>query len=558
MVFVEYESEVEEETARVQALLEKLRIEAEVKVFWLASGHLKTYEHIINGNTDDIDAQIIVSEALRDEGWWDELQSFRGQIGEMSASQEMSQIAHILDSTSGRPGLYNPHEENGTDRRRSSVVAAELAEMPKKPDITMLSKLGVSVGIHTHHLNDEVFEESSGDEITDSDGESSETDGEVMPFMAPHPPTPYPFAPGETGHQPPVPNSVRRRGRSQKKASAHESPKTAKESDSLTTATPSYGTMSTSDTLRPEMTTITPAERRIPEISETVSSPPDKAESNAVGENQRKVKFPSLGPLDIPPFVAKDAEASTRRSRSMSPSRKTGATTPVRPAVSRQSSAVKFSSRPVPETTITGEDSRISFAPQTPQQSRSARETPRTERPPHSRQSSLGKFSSRPVPEAKVTTGEDGARTITFAEQPSYHPSASSSRHHSRQGSQFSYFGDAVYNIPELKDSYKAGIKTPEGVGSIGDGGSAYSTQSVALSFNDLPSRAQHLILNELMKQHSSDTAVLMSTLPIPSEGTCADEPATVQYLSDVELLCSELPPMIMVLSNNMTVTVSL
>jgi potassium/chloride transporter 9 len=557
MVFVEYESEVEEETARVQALLEKLRIEAEVKVFWLASGHLKTYEHIINGNTDDIDAQIIVSEALRDEGWWDELQTFRGQMGEMSASQEMSQIAHILDSTSGRPGLYNPHEETGTERRRSSV-AAELAEMPKKPDITMLSKLGVSVGIHTHHLNDEVFEESSGDEITDSEGESSETDGEVMPFMAPHPPTPYPFAPGETGHQPAVPNSARRRGRSQKKASAEGSPKTATESDSLTTATPWYGTMSTSDTLRPEMATVVPlAAKRIPDISETVASPPAKAESGAIVEDERPAKFPSLGPLDIPPFVAKDADTPPRRSRSTSPSRKTGAATPVRPVVSRQASAVKFSSRPVPETTVTGEDSRISFAPQTPQ-NRSARETPRTERPSHSRQSSLGKFSSRPVPEAKVTAGEGGARTITFAEQPVYHPSASSSRHHSRQGSQFSYFGDAVYNIPDLKDSYKSGIKTPEGGGSIGDGGSAYSTQSVALSFNDLPSRAQHLILNELMKQHSSDTAVLLSTLPIPSEGTCADEPATVQYLSDVELLCSELPPMIMVLSNNMTVTVSL
>lgn len=554
----------------MQALLEKLRIEADILVFWLASGHLKTYEHIINGSMDDIDAQIIVNDALKDEGWWDELQTFRGQMGDMSASQEISQIAHILDSTSGRPGLYNPHEENGNERRRSSV-AAELAEMPKKPDITMLSKMGVSVGIHTHHLSNDVFEEDSGEEITDSEGESSETDGEVMPFMAPHPPTPYPFAPGQMGHQPAVENNVRRRGRSQKKASKENSPMTAKEGEPLASAMPSYGTMSTSDTLRPEMaaaaatTTGSPAIARIPEISETVASPPDEAEVSPFdnnSKNSKPSKFPSLGPLELPPFAPPpqgDAAPPPRRSRSMSPTRKSSITTPVRPVVSRQSSAVKFSSRPVPETTVTGEDSRIAFAPHTPQQPRSARETTRTERPSHSRQSSLGKFSSRPVPETKVNIGEGGARTITFAEQPVYHqPSASSSRHHSRQGSQFSYFGDAVYNITDLRDSYKAGIKTPDGGGSLGDGGSAYSTQSVALSFNDLPSRAQHLILNELMRQHSGDTAVLLSTLPIPSEGTCADEPATVQYLSDVELLCSELPPTIMVLSNNMTVTVSL
>jgi len=88
--------------------------------------------------------------------------------------------------------------------------------------------------------------------------------------------------------------------------------------------------------------------------------------------------------------------------------------------------------------------------------------------------------------------------------------------------------------------------------------GSPYSTQGLALSFNDLPSRAQHLILNELMRRNSADTAVLMTTLPVPSEGTCLDEETTIRYLSDIEVLCNELPPILMVLSNSMTVTVNL
>ncbi|RAL68100.1 hypothetical protein DID88_008816 [Monilinia fructigena] len=49
---------------------------------------------------------------------------------------------------------------------------------------------------------------------------------------------------------------------------------------------------------------------------------------------------------------------------------------------------------------------------------------------------------------------------------------------------------------------------------------SSYSLQSVPLSFNDLPCRAQHLILNQLIKSQSKETAVIFTTLPSPVEGT--------------------------------------
>ncbi|KKY17874.1 putative cation chloride [Diplodia seriata] len=55
--------------------------------------------------------------------------------------------------------------------------------------------------------------------------------------------------------------------------------------------------------------------------------------------------------------------------------------------------------------------------------------------------------------------------------------------------------------------------------------------QSVPLSFNDLPCRAQHLILNELIRRESGKdqrTAVIFTTLPSPVEGTCEDEHASV------------------------------
>ena len=505
IVFVEYAAEVEEETARVRALLEKLRIDAEVLVFYLASGSLNTYELIVNGSTSDIDTEIIVSDALRDEDWWDELQAFRGQTGNLSSSQEFTQIVQILDSTAGRPGVYNPHEE-GVGRRQS---VAEVADMPKRPDLGILSKMGVSMGIHTTHINDGVLQdaesesESEYDTEYDSDAGPAIVDEELGVLGT----LPTPFM--ESGSSDSVSQPLL--GRPQGSSPTKKRGRQAESSGS-------YGTLAASGAAQPAM-------QQIPDVKTTVVSPPNNTTSPPEA-------FPILGPLQVPEFPS----GSSRRSRSASPGRdgqhtpREGEATPARPNFSRQSSAARFSSRPVPETKITSEGeggSKITFAAD------STPTTPRVERPAFSRHSSLGKFSSRPVPETRVSVGDEGAaRTISFAEQPHY-----ASRHHSRQGSQYSTA--ASFSATEYDED-----ETP--------------TAGVSLSFNDLPSRAQHLILNELMRQHSDDTAVLMTTLPIPSEGTSHDEAATVQYLSDVELLCAELPPTLMVLSNNMTVTVSL
>jgi potassium/chloride transporter 9 len=83
-------------------------------------------------------------------------------------------------------------------------------------------------------------------------------------------------------------------------------------------------------------------------------------------------------------------------------------------------------------------------------------------------------------------------------------------------------------------------------------------TSSIPLSFNDLPCRAQHLILNELIRQNSEDTAVVFTTLPSPVEGTSRSEVESVKFISDLEVLCLELPPTLLVHSNSMTVTMNL
>lgn len=566
MVFVEYEHEVEEESARVRALLEKLRIEATVVVFWLASGQLNTYELIINGQSNDIDWEIIVNEALRDEEWWDDLQMFRGRYDNMSASQERTHISHILDSTSGRLGVYNPHEDMTSPSHRP-----KLGDLPNlhRPTIASLSKLGVNVGMHTHHLNDDVLEESgsernsvlnddSSDENTDPVDENV-SDDELDQDLYGAAQRPLLAQPRHQG-----------RGSRSNSASADSSRKPSRNRKSRHAATsslvPTYGTMSTSETLMDQ------SQERDPHPDFRASVMPNLSED----EPQNGPGKDSHGRTPGTAFDAGDLDHSrpreSPRTRSLSPTKQrgnqigqeSGAATS-RPGMLRQSSTMRFSSRPVPEATITaeGDSSRLGFStvPSRPA-------SPRLERPMASRQSSYGhgRFSSRPVPEARVTDNGDGQRTITFAEEPKlHHQSPVTSRQHSRQASkqhsrqhsrQNSVLGgdDVSLNISNLVNSYNFHAPANDS----NEGGSSYSTQSIALSFNELPSRAQHLILNELMRRHSSDTAVLLSTLPVPLEGTSLDEAATIRYLSDVEVLCNELPPTLLVLSNNMTVTVSL
>jgi len=545
MVFVEYENEVPEETARVKQLLEKLRIEAKVMVFWLASGVLNTYELIINGVSQDIDWEILVNDALKDAEWWNDLQNFRGRFDRMSDSWGETHIAQIKESTSARPGVYNPHDV--LDPMGRHVTTSDIGVVSKRPTISMLKKLGGSVGMHTHHLLDNHLQRG---EYPDSDGESSTTtDGSDSEMATGADPDPQESTPGhDTDRQPLLRASRRskdsaasqqRQGRSRRRQS--------KSKDSSVTG-PMYGTMSTSQTLH-EMDEEPASATTTPRVVAFAASPPSNESDQAIQAVRSMLPLPRQG---------EDESRGLVRSKSMSPVRSSEdskSAMPSRPAISRQSSGVRFSSRPVPETTMTtdGDAVRLSFAD-------SGSSTPRTERPSASRQSSYGgsKLRKQQVPENKLA-GE-GQKTIAFADPiestPFVSHSAANSPVHSRGGSlahsrRNSETGDLNLNVSDILQSYR--IETGEQ-----EGGSGYSTANLSLSFNDLPSRAQHLILNELMRRHSAETALLMSTLPIPADGTALDEKSTISYLSDVELLCNELPPTLMVLSNNMTVTVSL
>lgn len=167
-------------------------------------------------------------------------------------------------------------------------------------------------------------------------------------------------------------------------------------------------------------------------------------------------------------------------------------------------------------------------------------------RPRMSRSSSSNRFSSSPIPEARVNADETGGPSIMFSDNSP--PPRSTQKN--QQGS--------VYTrhlcTPGTNDT---GNNNNDG-GQRSQASGFPSQAAIPLSFNDLPSRAQHLILNELMVQQSAETAVIFTTLPSPSDDTSQSEELSESYLSDLDVLWQGLPPSLLVHSNSMTVTMNL
>jgi potassium/chloride transporter 9 len=135
-VFVEYETDVNEERERVTTLLKNLRIEAEVLVFWLANGDLKMYEVIVNGRDDGVLDQTSrdVDFSLEDERWWQDIKRLRQPAG-MSASQELAQATDILEAITQWPTATFQHGRRETRPKRFSALQKMLRKARSRASV---------------------------------------------------------------------------------------------------------------------------------------------------------------------------------------------------------------------------------------------------------------------------------------------------------------------------------------------------------------------------------------------------------------------------------------
>ncbi|QDS67442.1 hypothetical protein FKW77_000428 [Venturia effusa] len=452
-VFVEYESDVEEERGRVTSLLNNLRIQAEVLVFWLASGSLKTYEVVVNGKRGNSYSQAMsdVNETLEDEEWWDDVQKLRGMKGKLSAVEELAEMENILDSTASWPTSSYQYGR----QVESNVVKFEgLRKMMRKAkrrasngtQFRVSMKASSSTFDHDLHMGHPAYDSAS--ESASSSGENDSDDSAV----------------------------------SEADADDYKS-----------------------DTEVPK----SPIKR-----------------SKSVGDSLR-------------PLFLRDRSGKASSSRPATPM-----TPPLLPLASKKDTVV-------PEVSLIDTTNK-------PQPLRRDVKTealsPQIEpkRPSNLRQQSFPRFTSRPVPATKIATEENdlGGRSIMFSDGPS--PPVKGDPRQSIYAVSESRPTRQPFSDPSSASS--SNPTPPSGTPASG----FPALGAIPLTFNDLPCRAQHLILNELINQNSSETCTLMTTLPSPVLGTCESEVESVRYLSDLEVLCQGLPPVLLVHSNSMTVTMNL
>ncbi|PGH05400.1 solute carrier family 12 (potassium/chloride transporters), member 9 [Blastomyces parvus] len=439
-VFVEYESDVEEERRRVATLLEKLRIEAKVLVFWLANGDLKSYQIIVNGDESGLDQTTIdaVDRVLKDEDWWQDVRRFRAE--HVSSQKGPSKLLGTSPKWPTSSFQQGRHRGNGS---RLDSLRKLIENSKRRRSIGSCGAMGFTLGMQTQRLLDTMVDYHS-----DSSSESSSEDSDIEPY----------FSDGD--------------------GSAEAGSSTRHPSQSITNE-PETAAKSPSDDLRQrvraglkrqKMRNVLPRASTETAVEDEPSSPSD-SEATPLRRH-------------TPAIITTD-DGSPR-----------GSAFTGRPAVPRSISSNKFSSSPIPTTRIADkEDSGPSIM-----------------------------FASSP-PRDLLSPGPSGPRESIYARQPTTDTRASPSSSPARSS-------------PPPNHNPSQNV--------------------VPLSFNDLPCRAQHLILNELIKNHSQKTAVVFTTLPSPIEGTWRDTAASESYVSDLDLMCTGLPPCLLVHSNSMTVTMNL
>lgn len=466
-VFVEYESDVEEERGRVTTLLKNLRIEAEVLVFWLASGDLTMYQVIINGRQDGVFAQAVedVNDALEDEEWWADIQKLR-RPGDMSASQELAQATDLLEAVRQWPTASFQHGRRESRSKRFAGLRKMLRRTKRKASVGDLGGIVANIGMRTQRLPADLLSQSDSETSSSEDDEPTASDEEAI---------------------------------------TTESEVAASEND-----LEEYD-LDASDEESDERP-ITPLRR-----ANTTSSP-----------------------MSIPLFAKRLGLRQAIWKGSPKEERPTtDSVTPLKPHPDATTSDTAL---------LTTKGKALSIASSSGSQS-SLRTKP--VRPPQIRHQSLPKFTSKPTPRTAVAPQETQGPSIMFVDTPS--PTAARKK-------------DPVSTSAspsQLAATASAGstARSPLSSTSIAPNPQASGypiQQAIPLSFNDLPCRAQHLILNELIRQTSDDTAVVFTTLPSPVEGTSESEVESVKYISDLEVLCEGLPPTLLVHSNSMTVTMNL
>ena len=185
IVFVEYETDVAEESDRVKKLLENLRIQADVIVAWLANGSLRSYEITVNGADPGMPGDERIERILGRESWWTELQDRRQNPQGTTPAVQIRGVNELMgDGAWPGSSFQQLGRTDASPMRRLGLK--RLRKAVKRHSISGLAMMGLSMSFNmrTQRLNSDALmggsasEESSDDESSVVSSAASENDAD--------------------------------------------------------------------------------------------------------------------------------------------------------------------------------------------------------------------------------------------------------------------------------------------------------------------------------------------------------------------------------------------
>ncbi|SPO30653.1 related to Na-K-Cl cotransporter [Ustilago trichophora] len=545
-VFVEHASEMEEERKRIRALLDNLRIPASLRVFCLADQSVTTYRTIVHGSNV---AAIEVDEALRGDPWWETLKELR-RNDERRARAAAKRKTQALSPAKAIPSTQGPSAGAAGDApRKQSKREQKLFGVSLPAEHLAFHKQNIRLGLAHPRARRDDGEDEDGSSDSDSDFEDelallSEDDDWLVD------------GPGRRGlairrASTLEPNSnsskVRNKPRSYSiggSAGLPDDPVTAASRPLLGSSVSSqlgagsvaasYGTLSSSQR------TATPATVRAASgnsvnllgtsyastdssMTPRASVPYGGAERPSPlaegliedGENESTLKASERQKLQAELKRDQESKTTPTKSSNLAPP---DAVTP-RPRMKNESKRQASYASSTASSSDTGGEESGSSSSGAEYDSKGRLLTSKSKKA--NRKNSLSRHTR--------VRSEETSRSTSTSTSPS--PVA----------------------MRRLRPQ-PAAERPSSRVASI------YSTDLPMISFNELPNKAQYLILNELIRinSNSATTGVVLTALPAPEPGTSMDELKSLRYLEQLESLFAGGPPILGVHAKTLTMTMSL
>ncbi|KAF9139763.1 hypothetical protein BGX30_007533 [Mortierella sp. GBA39] len=535
MVFVEYNEDVEEEKKRLKALLENLRIPAEVKVMCLDGGDSETYDRLIKGEgLDEYPIEDMAMEYNSEEGSdSEEPESPAAPVAQRATPRNINplwqQEAALHEEDEDEEGVASQEEmpqihDDGRDSSHEtgpySNVAGQRDPIRVKDSTFALRNSG------SHGQNVPVFQASAPlAQVPQRRRTISHPDRPPFRQQSPHAlrvqtgasprirqGSPLAMTPAHPGSQYFASSSSGSGGGRRRRNTMGVGPTSPMEAR-LGTSVPLGTSMSFRIGLPPPRQYFDPNGSDSESESDSISSEDDEDYDHndddldpQLFDSQQRFQEPSPAMGDTPE-AAVNPWAST--SSSLVDRQQYLSSTPVVLGHSGSSSSNAWNSSGLlaPETAAAG----------------------------------VARYTALPPNEASHRAAPSAATATAVGDQ------LSSS----------SYSNSSTTSISPIQPAVPMFV---EGLLPI-DTTTTHQDLSSPLQFDHLNPEAQLMILNELMRIHSSaeTTSIVFTTVPAPEEGTCLREESSLAYLEQLDLLMEGIDiPVLLIHAKSLTVTMTL